>query len=62
MLDETEEGTSSTISSSFLHKNDIVDIYSNSWGYKTEGKTFGRLSDLENDAIETGIKEVVSRV
>lgn len=57
MLDENEDGTESTTPSSLTHKLDTYHIYSNSWGYVTEGKTYAS-SDMEIEAIETGIAEV----
>jgi len=32
----------------------VFDIYSNSWGYRIQGRTFAGLSDASVDAIEAG--------
>lgn len=57
MLDEDEDGTESTTASALTHKLDTYHIYSNSWGYVTEGKTYV-YNDMEIEAIEKGIAEV----
>lgn len=60
MLQDRKPGTASILSSAFLHKHDTIDIYSNSWAFETAGKYFASFSNLTNDAIETGIKQVMS--
>jgi len=58
MLDTTEQGTTSTTAAALAHQRDKFDIYSNSWGYATNGSSTVGLTDAATDAIETGIQLV----
>ena len=47
-----------TEASSLTHKNDIIDVYSNSWGPLDTGIYAGKMGTLVEMALEEGVKQV----
>ena len=46
------------VAASLTFENDIVDVYSNSWGPFDDGTTVSGPGTLTNMAIETGVTQV----
>lgn len=53
-----DSGTDLNEARSFTYENEIVDIYSNSWGVYDDGYSIGGPEHLAKMALQNGINEV----
>ncbi|KAL4218618.1 Neuroendocrine convertase 1 [Mactra antiquata] len=57
LLDDTLEPTNGEIASTLTHRLDVIDIYSNSWGFPGHGSGFFPRSRILTAGFEKGVNE-----